>query len=177
MFSSGEELSLFSDSATTRFTASAYLRGDGCMDFGFSRDQEPWEATDGAVFMVAELAGVRPQAAAEHLPQLAEVVGRANGFGVACKLRESLWRMLPRISTGIGKQLLKRHLEPFLAPLFQDLSCGAALTELAAGEAVGALRDALGAKILASRLTDAQAMALHSNDLIPPQSSRLGLRA
>ncbi len=37
LFSSGEEVALFSDAVASRFTPSVYLRGDGCMDFGFSR--------------------------------------------------------------------------------------------------------------------------------------------
>ncbi|GFH30000.1 hypothetical protein HaLaN_28766, partial [Haematococcus lacustris] len=36
MFSGGEDWTLFSDAAATRFSAASYIRGDGCMDFGFS---------------------------------------------------------------------------------------------------------------------------------------------
>lgn len=75
-----------------------------------------------------------------------------------------------------GKQLLKRHLEPFLKPLFLDLSCGSPLTEVAAGKAVGWLRDTLGPNIFAARLTDAQTHALHTNPNIPPPAvSGVGL--
>lgn len=30
-------------------------RGGGCMDHGFSRKKEPWEETEGAVFLIREL--------------------------------------------------------------------------------------------------------------------------
>lgn len=31
-------------------------RGGGCMDHGFTRQREPWEASDGAVYLLRELA-------------------------------------------------------------------------------------------------------------------------
>ncbi|GFH29472.1 uncharacterized protein HaLaN_28132, partial [Haematococcus lacustris] len=98
MFSGGEDWTLFSDAAATRFSAASYIRGDGCMDFGFSR----WEAA------------------------------QAEGFDAAPRLRESVWKCLPTIAQHIGKQTLKRYLDAFLRPLFADLSCGCALTEVAA---------------------------------------------
>ena len=30
-------------------------RGGGCMDHGFTRAQEPWEMTDGAIYLLREL--------------------------------------------------------------------------------------------------------------------------
>ncbi len=171
-----------------------------------------------------------PQQAAEYLPQLAELVsagGALQGFDAADKLRESLWRALPRIGQAIGealsvglssparddstrrgratneclrrvhrphagKQLLKRHLEPFLKPLFDDLAATAAAAagggggglaissaitttpqvEAAAGKAVGALRDLLGANIFAARLTEAQRAVLATSDAIPAPQGR-----
>ena len=34
-------------------------RGGGCMDHGFSRAQEPWELSDGCVYLLKELTMVR----------------------------------------------------------------------------------------------------------------------
>ncbi|KAL6754523.1 armadillo-type protein [Haematococcus lacustris] len=168
MFSGGEDWTLFSDAAATRFSAASYIRGDGCMDFGFSREQAPWEACDGAVYMVRELASVLPQAATDWLPQLAEQAAQAEGFDAAPRLRESVWKCLPTIAQHIGKQTLKRYLHAFLRPLFADLSCGCALTEVAAGKAIARMRDLLGAKIFAARLSETQAHELWTNPLIEP---------
>jgi hypothetical protein len=39
LFGDGEDLALFGDrgSAAARFNTSYYVKGDGCMDFGFAR--------------------------------------------------------------------------------------------------------------------------------------------
>ena len=53
------------------------LRKGGCMDHGFSRAKQPWEATDGCVYLLRELALQKPEEAAQFMPTLAEVVSVA----------------------------------------------------------------------------------------------------
>lgn len=48
-------------------------RGGGCMDHGFTREKEPWEASDGALYMLRELASIRPDDIPQFLPQVLEV--------------------------------------------------------------------------------------------------------
>ena len=43
------------------------------MDHGFTRDKEPWEASDGAIYLLRELAAVRPDEVAQFLPQVLEL--------------------------------------------------------------------------------------------------------
>jgi hypothetical protein len=50
-------------------------RGGGCMDHGFTRDKEPWEASDGALYMLREVAAVRPDDIAQFLPQVCPYTG------------------------------------------------------------------------------------------------------
>eukprot|EP00899_Mesostigma_viride_P016795 jgi/Mesvir1/25116/Mv21577-RA.2 len=72
-------------------------RGGGCMDHGFSRDKEPWEASDGAVYLLRELAAVNPDKAAEFLPVLAQL-GYVDGFAQAHNLLETIWKHFPAIA-------------------------------------------------------------------------------
>lgn len=65
-------------------------------------------------------------------------------------------------------QAFKPHLEPFLEPLFRSLACGHQLCRAAAGACLGALRDWLGPRILAGRLSDAQAAAMAASPDVPP---------
>ena len=65
-------------------------------------------------------------------------------------------------------QAFKPHLEPFLEPLFRSLACGHQLCRAAAGACLGALRDWLGPRILAGRLSDAQAGAMAASPDVPP---------
>jgi hypothetical protein len=41
-------------SLSARFSTSRLVRSDGCMDHGFSRGRQPWEASDGAVHLLRE---------------------------------------------------------------------------------------------------------------------------
>jgi len=168
---SDEDMGLFGAGAAARFSTAFYIKGDGCMDFGFSRDQEPWEASDGAVFLIRELACVHPEACTQHLQPLVDLVAAAamNNFEGAPKLRETVWRCLPTIAKAIGKTALKRHLlEGLLGPLMDDLTCSTQLTEAAAGKAVGALRDMLGPLIFMARLSPKQVSAMQASPHIPP---------
>lgn len=72
-----------------------------------------------------------------------------------------------------GKQRFKPHLEPFLHPMFSDLTCGHQLTEAAAGKCIAAMRDLLGPSIFAARLLDWQARLLATDPNIPPTAGRM----
>ncbi|PNH01665.1 hypothetical protein TSOC_012431 [Tetrabaena socialis] len=139
-------------SLMARFSTSYLIRSDGCMDFGFSRDKEPWEVSDGAVHLLRELAAVRPLAVTdEHLAGLAEL-GRLSSFQHAFNLHETVWRSLLPIGQAIGKPRFKRHLRELLLPLLADCRCGHALAEAAATQCLEALRTWVGPKILAGYL-------------------------
>jgi len=108
-------------------------RGGGCMDHGFSREREPWEASDGALFLLREMAQVAPESVLQFLPVASVDIAYVQDFAYAANLHETLWKCLPQIAKGIGKKAFKSHLEPFLEPMFRDLTCGHQLTEVAAG--------------------------------------------
>lgn len=142
------------------------LRAGGCMEPDVARQKEPWEASDGAVYMLRELALPAPAAAAARLPALT-AVARMKHFEHAPKLRETVWSCLPVLARRVGKRPLKEHLEPLLEPLFRDLVCGAPLCEAAAGTCVAALRDWLGTSVLSGRLDEWQKHQLLRNKNVP----------
>jgi len=144
-------------------------RGGGCMDHGFKREQEPWEATDGALHLLAELADLDPPRAASHLPLVADLAGLQT-FMHAFSLQETVFRCLPRIARAVGKRAFKGHLEELLPPLFRALTCGHQLAEHAAGACLGFVRDLIGPNILAGRLEPDQADLLRTSPLVPPSS-------
>ena len=130
-------------------------------------EKQPWEGSDGAVYLLRELAAVLPARIPEFLPTLADLA-RLSTFQHAFNLHETIWRALPEIAKALGARAFKPHLEPFLAPAFADLKCGHQLAEVAAGKCLGALRDLIGPRIFAGRLDDAQRAALASDGNIPP---------
>jgi len=163
-----EDDALFSGDVLQRFSVQHYVKQDGCNDFGAPRARLPWEASDGAVCLLRELAPLRPDAVAALLPAAAEAA-RADGFPGALRLRGTVWRCLPAIARGIGKGRFKEEGLPlFAAPLLADARCGHGLTEAAAAACLGGLRDLIGQRILEGRLAPEQAEALRGLALPPP---------
>lgn len=149
-------------SLTARFSTSYLVKSDGCMDWGFTRGKEPWEASDGSVYLVRELATCAPTTVIEFLPGLADLA-RISTFQHAFNMHETLWRSLPVIARALGKGVFKPHLEQFLGPMFGDLTCGHQLAEAAAGKCIAEMRDLLGPRIFAGRLTQEQLELMSCN--------------
>lgn len=74
------------------------------MDYGFKRDKEPWEAADGAVYLLAELAGIAPGEMPQLLPVLAEIA-LLDHWPQARSLQTTIWRQLPEILRGLGRKV------------------------------------------------------------------------
>lgn len=138
----------------------------GCMDHSFARDKEPWEASDGAVYLLRELASTCPDYVASQLPAAAELA-TLDHFEHAHKLRATLWSCLPALARRVGKAAFRPHVELFLDAMFRDLRCGQALTEVAAGNCTAALRDWFGVSVFAGRLSEGQKALLVTNKNIP----------
>jgi hypothetical protein len=136
------------------------------MDHGFSRDREPWEASDGAIYLARELAPVAPEMVAARLAALANLAA-LNHFDHVFKLRETLWNCLPLIARPLGKQAFKAHVELFFEPMFKDLKCDQQLCRCAAGKCIAAVRDWFGMSILAGRLDEWQKSQLVTSQDIP----------
>ena len=76
----------------------------GCMDYGFRRPKEAWEASDGAVHILSELARAAPESVPEFLPELARVAG-LDGFEACRALQATIWKQLPLMAQGLGKKV------------------------------------------------------------------------
>ena len=76
----------------------------GCMDYGYRRDKEPWEASDGAVFLLSGLAEFAPQTIASFMPTLADI-SLLDNFPQASSLQTTIWNELPIIMRGMGKRV------------------------------------------------------------------------
>ena len=128
---------------------------DCCGDYGMVRSPEPWEASDGSIYMVRELAAAAPEDAVAYLPMLAELA-RLTGFPQHVNLHETLWKCLPDIATSVGKPAFKSALDMFLEPMFRTLRCGHALCETAARQCITRLSAFIGRQIFEGRLDSAQ---------------------
>ncbi|CAM9399116.1 unnamed protein product [Laminaria digitata] len=140
------------------------LKKGGCSDCEVTRASEPWEFSDGAVYLVRELCTVDPAKGVVFFEDLADIA-RLTQFVQADCLRETIWKqarreyhILPAMGEAVGKKVFKRHLDVFLKPLFDTLSriTTSQLASHAAASCVRQLSVFVGPSIFRGRLTDSQ---------------------
>lgn len=95
-------------------------RGGGCMDHGFTRPKEPWEQSDGSVFLLREVSSLEDfneviKQNFEGLSTLAYV----DNFKHAHHLKENIFKSLQKIVKNIGKKNFRNYIELFLDPIFR----------------------------------------------------------
>lgn len=139
----------------------------GCGNCDVNRPKQPWEATDGCIYLIRELMdtcsqpdSVIPTLSDEVvLPLLQEVadVCRVSHFPQGDELRATLWRQLPGMMNAVGKVRCKRlYLEIFLDLLMRNLESGSAsaISKHAAATCAYELGVLVGPNILRGRLFD-----------------------
>eukprot|EP00210_Caulerpa_lentillifera_P009386 g8948.t1 len=131
-------------------------RGGGCMDHGFKRPKEPWEVSDGAVYLLREISAISPDRILEFIPSMTELVYLCE-FSHASHLHETVWKVLPIIAKNIGKRHFKRYLSEMLDALFRSLRSDHQLEVVAATQFISFCSEFLGRAIFRGRLSDDQA--------------------
>ena len=95
-------------------------RGGGCMDHGFSRAKEPWEHTDGWIYLLRELSRTKKMTLVpNYLDSLSELC-YIDHFKHAAHLKENIFKAIPEMINNMGKKF-RPFLELFLDPLFRNL--------------------------------------------------------
>ena len=139
----------------------------GCGNCEVDRPKQPWEATDGCVYLIRELIetcsqpdSVQPPLSDELLlPLLQEMADtcRVSHFPQSDELRATLWRQLPGMMMAVGKVRCKRlYLEVFLDLLMRNLESrtASAISKHAAGACAYELSVLVGPNIFRGRLYD-----------------------
>ena len=139
----------------------------GCSSCDVNRPKQPWEATDGCLYLIRELIetcsqpdSVLPPLSDDILlPLLQEAadICRVSHFPQSDELRATLWRQLPGIMTAIGKLRCKRlYLEIFLDLLMRNIESrsASALSRHAAIACAYELSTLVGPNIFRGRLYD-----------------------
>jgi len=147
---------------------------ESCEDYGFARKSEPWEHSEGGIYLLRELSAVAPDRAAKFLPMLVDLA-QSPGYAQYHVLMETLYRLLPSIAQNLGKRNFKPYLELFIDPLFTALTCGQRLSENASGYCVSKLIVFIGPNIFKARLDSKQLAILQSSPLISANSLSGGI--
>lgn len=88
----------------------------GCMDHGFSRPQEPWEKTDGAIHLLGQLACISPQKAFKLVPLLIDAM-RIRHFRHFHLYAMTVWSNMAIIC-----EKLKVNMEFYLGDILEELA-------------------------------------------------------
>jgi hypothetical protein len=139
----------------------------GCSSCEINRPKQPWEATDGCLYLIRELmesssqpdSALPPMSDELLLPLLQEVadICRVSHFPQSDELRSTLWKQLPGMMGAVGKLRCKRlYLEVFLDLLMRNLESRTAstLSIHAASVCAYELGKLVGPNILRGRLYD-----------------------
>jgi len=139
----------------------------GCTNCAINRDKQPWEATDGCLYLIRELldecsydSSTLPALSDEILlplfRQVAEVC-RVSHFPQGDDLRTTLWRQLPTMMAAIGKQRCKRlYLDIFMDLLMRNIESrtASAISKHAAVSCAYELSMLVGPNIFRGRIDD-----------------------
>lgn len=139
----------------------------GCSNCEISRPKQPWQATDGCIYLIRELVetcgqddSTMPPITDELLlPLLKKVadVCRVSHFPQADDLRATLWRNLPGMMEAVGKQRCKQlYLDIFLDALMRNIESrsASAISIHAAGTCAYELSQLIGPNIFRGRVYD-----------------------
>ncbi len=139
----------------------------GCSNCDVSRPKQPWEATDGCLYLIRELvetcgqpdSTIPPLTDELLLPLLKQVadVCRVSHFPQGDDLRATLWRNLPGMMETVGKQRCKQlYLEVFLDLLLRNIESrsASAISIHAAGTCAYELSQLIGPNIFRGRIYD-----------------------
>mmetsp|Transcript_23801 Transcript_23801/g.34747 ORF Transcript_23801/g.34747 Transcript_23801/m.34747 type:complete len:844 (-) Transcript_23801:437-2968(-) len=139
----------------------------GCSNCVMTREKAPWEATDGCIYMIRELCRatttnttLSPMLSDDVLLPLMEElldVCRVRHFPQSDDLRATVWKQLPEIARGLGKQRFKRiYLDLCLDLLMTNLGDTSAsqLSIHAAEQCCVQLAEFVGKGILRGRVCD-----------------------
>jgi len=126
-------------------------RGGGCMDHGFKRATEPWEASDGAVYLLREVSAADAELTVSHIGKLAEL-HRLDHFSHYPYLHENIDKSIVIIAKNLGKKPFKAHLEILLPGLFRDASSTNRNLAITASDCIRSLSNFLGNGIFRGRI-------------------------
>uniref|UniRef100_K3WNJ0 TOG domain-containing protein n=1 Tax=Globisporangium ultimum (strain ATCC 200006 / CBS 805.95 / DAOM BR144) TaxID=431595 RepID=K3WNJ0_GLOUD len=115
------------------------------------RTKEPWESSDGAIYLVRELCAVAPEVAVKFLPLVADIAILRH-FPQTGVLQETVWKQVPLMCDALGKRVFKRYLELFFDPLVFTLQGSHRLARFAAKDCVASLSRQIGPSIFVGRL-------------------------
>eukprot|EP00736_Rhodelphis_marinus_P002697 Rmarinus@m.11081 len=114
-----------------------------CSGAGIESQMQPWEASDGCVYLLREVASRKPDVAVEFMDTLLDVAGLTN-FGHFGNFLETIWKQMASIAKSLGKARMQPFAGEVIRRLVMALECGNRLAAAAAQDSIKPLRKAIG---------------------------------
>ena len=89
------------------------------MDHGFTRPKEPWEITDGLVYLIREISGSSMASVLPNYMEKLSDLAFIDSFKHSAYLKENIFRALPVMISKMGKKVFRPHLDFFIDPIFR----------------------------------------------------------
>mmetsp|Transcript_30782 Transcript_30782/g.31331 ORF Transcript_30782/g.31331 Transcript_30782/m.31331 type:complete len:751 (+) Transcript_30782:229-2481(+) len=124
-----------------------------CLDCVVVREGRPWESSDGAVFLLREMAKAFPAEAESFLPRVWALLDVSH-FRDCDKLHTSVLQQLPGILERVGKKATKRDLADHLPALSRAMRSESPAVGMAAQECVTSISAQIGSSIFMHRVPD-----------------------
>lgn len=136
----------------------SWRRGGGwgcCLDCMVTSKGGHWEASDGSVYLLRELAGFHAQKASEFLGNLWTLLDQ-NHFKECDKLHTTILEQLPEIFQRLGgPQVINMHLDKFgTSPIYNALLSKTPLKTTAAEVCTRQLANSIGIPVFLQRVKD-----------------------
>jgi len=122
------------------------------MEHRLRRPVEPWERTDGCVYLIRELASISPETAVSLLPALGEAASCSH-FSQYFKLLQNIWTQVPVVCKTLGSRKFKPYLEYLVPPLFTSLADDNQVVSSTAFSCIQDLQRIIGAQVFRGRLS------------------------
>ncbi len=152
-------------------TTSVGSKAGGCGEDagGPARAPEPWEVSDGALYLLRELARVDGGVAVEMLPVYATLVRECDWFAQSHKLRETAWTVGRALAEAVGKRAFKQDemvFENVLIGLARSMRCGAKGCEARSEQFCTWLRNWVGHGVWGGRVQRAGVVGLLGDHIL-----------
>jgi hypothetical protein len=144
----------FTDMLEGSHSPAASDPGSKCADASCNCEHdEPWQSSDGALYLLTELCEICPKEVGKYLPQVAELT-TISGFHHADCLKETIYECLPKMFRGVGKSVCKMNLELFYDGLFRAIKESKHNLASIAKECIKDIGKFIGPNILKGRLKE-----------------------
>ena len=141
--------------------------GCSCNDGIVTKKAQPWEETDGALYLLRELSSMAPEFVVNLLPSLADIAV-ADHFLQYYLLWETVWKVAPVVMKNVGKRPFKRHMDSLLPGLEKALQDDNLLASSTAAFAAKEMQAFVGPSIFRGHCNDNLQRLLDTAPLQPP---------